>query len=218
MQRLLVTFSRAGQLRYVSHLDMMRIFERAIRRARLPLAYTSGFTPHARIAFAAPLAVGMTAGADLMDLYLTEPLAPAEVAARLAAQMLPGLAIVSVTERDLGGPSLQASLAAVTYVVEVEADGAALSRAVAELLAREQVPFERRRDGKAKSLDLRRFVEALAVESSNGTACLRMKLRVEPTGTARPDEVLAALGLGEAPCTVHRERLWLADEANERPS
>src|SRR5690606_23094332 len=95
-QRLRVTFAKEGPLRFVAHLDMMRTWERAIRRARLPLAYTQGFSPHARIALAAPLPVGVVGRRELLDLWLGEPLPTEEVAERLAAAMPPGLRIVAI--------------------------------------------------------------------------------------------------------------------------
>ncbi|MCL4464985.1 MAG: TIGR03936 family radical SAM-associated protein, partial [Chloroflexi bacterium] len=76
VQRLRVSFSRGEAAKYVSHLDLARLWERALRRARLPVAYSAGFTPHARLAFAAPLAVGITASAELVDVYLSELVPP----------------------------------------------------------------------------------------------------------------------------------------------
>src|SRR3712207_1821047 len=107
VQRLRVTFARGDVLRYITHLDLMRSWERALKRAGLPLAYSEGFTRHPQIALAAPLPVGATAEAELMDVFLAEPLDSAKFRARLAAQTPPGLAIEAVEEVPLAWPSLQ---------------------------------------------------------------------------------------------------------------
>ena len=78
-QRLRITYRKDGPARHVGHLDVMRTWERAIRRAKLPLAYTQGFSPHARIALAAPLPVGTIGERELMDIWLDEPAGPPEV-------------------------------------------------------------------------------------------------------------------------------------------
>ncbi|MHB1006803.1 MAG: TIGR03936 family radical SAM-associated protein [Chloroflexota bacterium] len=208
MQRLRFTYTRGADGQYISHLDMARLWERALRRARLPIVYSQGFTPHARISFAAPLAVGVTADAELVDLFLAEPLAPAEARARLAAQLPPGLALTATTEVDLSAPSVQSQVRAAVYVAEFEEAVPELGERVAALLARDAVPYERKREGKVKRIDLRPYVEALTVDDAAGALTLRLKL--DNGGSVRPDEVLDALGLGKRPVRLHRACLVLA--------
>src|SRR5829696_6634261 len=106
-QRLRVTFSRGDLLRYITHLDLMRAWERALKRAALPVAYSEGFTRHPQIQLAAPLPVGATAMGELMDVFLDEPMQPHEFKARLRRQTPPGLTVVDVQEAPLAWPSLQ---------------------------------------------------------------------------------------------------------------
>ena len=73
MHRLRLKFSRGEQLKFLSHLDLMRLWERAFRRAGMELAYSEGFSPHPRISLAAPLSVGITSIAELMDVFLEPP-------------------------------------------------------------------------------------------------------------------------------------------------
>ncbi len=162
MQRLRLTFTRGEEAKYVSHLDLARLWERAVRRARLPLAYSAGFTPHPRLSFAAPLAVGLTSDGELLELYLTEPSPPAEVQARLGAQLPPGLALLSVVE-EADAPSLQSRVRAALYLARFRTAIPDLAARVAAFLARERVPYERKRERKGKTLDLRPYVEQLAV-------------------------------------------------------
>ncbi|MDA8217356.1 MAG: TIGR03936 family radical SAM-associated protein [Dehalococcoidales bacterium] len=213
MQRLRITYARGDELRYVSHLDMARLWERAVRRAGLPLFYSRGFTPHARISIAAPLAVGVTAAAELLDLYLEEPVPPAEAQARLYAQLPAGLTISDVTEVDQLAPSLQSQMRAAEYLATFREPlpSLDLGTAVQDLLARESIPYERRREGKVKALDLRPFLQALSVATVDGRPALRMRLRMDTAGSVRPDEVLDALSLAAHPVRLHRERVILAE-------
>lgn len=209
-QRLRFTFSRGEESQYTSHLDLARVWERAVRRARLPLAFSQGYTPHARLAFAAPLAVGTTSAAELVDLYLSEPVAPEEARERLAAQMPPGIRLETVAEIVGADPSLQSQVRAAEYEARFEGEVPGLAEAAAALLARASVPFVRRRQGKSKTLDLRPYVEALEASVEGEHSGLRLLLRVDEAGSVRPDEVLVALGLGGRPVRLHRTRLLLA--------
>ncbi|MHB1133336.1 MAG: TIGR03936 family radical SAM-associated protein [Chloroflexota bacterium] len=214
VQRLRFTFNRGETAMHVGHLDLARLWERALRRAGLPVAYSSGFTPHARVAFAAPLAVGLTAGAELVDVYMSETVPPEEAAARLDAQLPEGLTIRDAVEVERAAPSLGAQLRAADYRVTFAEPVPGLASAVADLLAAPTLPHARYRDGKlAKSFDLRPFIFSLASLPGAEPAGLAMRLRLDSAGGARPDEVLAALGLAERPARLHRECLLLADEA-----
>jgi Uncharacterized protein conserved in bacteria (DUF2344) len=119
-QRLRVRFTKEEPLRFLGHLDVVRLWERACRRARLPLAYTLGFTPHPRLQFASPLALGATGAAEVLDLYLTAPLAPDEFGARLGARLPPGCRVVEVQEVPLLAPAAAALLRWAEYQVLAE--------------------------------------------------------------------------------------------------
>ena len=106
-QRLRVTFAKRGPLRWVGHLDMMRTWERTIRRAGLPLSYSKGFSPHAKIALAAPLPVGLEGSREMLDLWLDEDLTLDLVVQQLKAVMPPGLTVSEINEVDDSLPSMQ---------------------------------------------------------------------------------------------------------------
>jgi hypothetical protein len=120
VQRLRVRFTKEEPLRFLGHLDVVRLWERACRRARLPLAYTLGFTPHPRLQFASPLALGATGAAEVLDLYLTAPLAPADFGARLGARLPSGCRVVEVQEVPLLAPAAAALLRWAEYQVLAE--------------------------------------------------------------------------------------------------
>ena len=100
MQRLRLKFSRGEELKFLSHLDLMRLWERAIRRAGLPLAYSEGFTPHPQIALAAPLSVGVTSQAELMDVVLSRWVPPQSFTAQIEEQLPRGIELLETWPAD----------------------------------------------------------------------------------------------------------------------
>ncbi|MDP2659387.1 MAG: TIGR03936 family radical SAM-associated protein [Dehalococcoidia bacterium] len=206
-----VTFSRGTDAKYCSHLDLMRLWERALRRAALPLAYSEGFTPHARIALASPLPVGVTSEGELMEVYLRKRVSPHFFLDQIRPQLPAGMDISQVEEANIAAPSLQALVRFAEYQVAVECQQTRqeVEARIASLLSQKQVLIERRRPGGAKSLDLRALVEQIWVERmETGRCILGMVLRTDSHGSGRADEVVAALGLAE-PLSMHRVRLEL---------
>ncbi len=222
-QRLRITFSKGGPARYIAHLDVMRTWERMIRRARLPLAYTQGFSPHARMALAAPLPVGISGERELIDVWMSEPVEPAQARARLEAALPPGLGVLAVEEVPERLPSLQSSLRSGSYEVRFEGggvDAAWLRGRVRELLALETLDWEETRgeSGKVRRYDLRATVIDLGVQEDGQQVVLEMQLTLEGGKTGRPASVLAALGVeAEQPEVVRTalvvERVQIAMQA-----
>ncbi len=214
-QRLRLTFSQGETVKYISHLDLMRLWERALRRARLPIAYTRGFHPQPRIQFAAPLAVGFSGQREVMALWLKERVEPAEFADRVRAQLPAGLELLDVQEVEMGLPSLPSQVRGAEYAVAVEAEEPPeeMAARVAALLAAPEVKRQRRRKGRMREYDLRPLIEELRYEGQEegrGWHRLWMRLRVESGATGRPDELLAALELDRRPRRIERLRLIFA--------
>jgi radical SAM-linked protein len=206
-QRLRITFAKGEEIKYISHLDLMRLWERALRRARVPLAYSRGFNPRPKIAVAAPLPVGFTSRGEVMDVILERRISPYNFAKGLAPHLPPGLELLSVEEVDPRLPSLQSQVRSAEYRVMVSWDGSReeMEGKLQELLSAEQLLRQRR----GKDYDLRSLIEDLWVEGKEADGwVLGMRLRVGDQGTGRPDEVLDTLGLAGEPYTVRRERLW----------
>ncbi len=206
-QRLRITFAQGEAIKYISHLDLARTWERALRRASVPLAYSQGFTPRPKVTFAAALPVGVTGQREMMDLILERPVMPLTFAQRLAPHLPRGLEVVSVEEVYLRLPSLQSLVCAARYRVEVEwAEGRqALEARVDGFLAAKTSVRQRR----GKTYNLRPRVESLSVgEAVQGGFALHMRLCLGQNGTARHDEVLYALGLAGATRSACRERLF----------
>ena len=213
MQRLRVTFGRGEETRYLAHLDLMRFWERVFRRAHLSLAISKGFHPHPRFALAAPLPVGVTSEAELMDVFLEDPMDPARVHDHLSAQMTPGVRVIAVQKVELELPSLQSQMRFAEYLVMVETDRSRsqLEEAVAGIMGLKDLPWEHLRDGEPRRYNLRAQIDALWVEDwRQGMATLGMRLKTDSSAAGRPEQVTRALGCPDHPVSILRTLLILA--------
>ena len=213
-QRLRITFAKGEAIKYISHLDMMRTWERALRRAQVPLAYSEGFNPRPKISIAAPLPVGFTGRGEVMDIVLSRRTSPYNFVKRLKPHLPPGLEILSVEEVYLSPPSLQSQMRYAEYrvVVESEETLAQIEKRVEQVLSAQSLPRQRERKGRVTEYDLRPLIDDLWIESREGAAyVLGMRLRSDSHATGRPDEVLEAMGLGEVPRSIERTRCLFGD-------
>jgi len=218
-QRLRITFAKGEPIKYISHLDLMRTWERALRRAQVPLAYSEGFNPRPKISIASALPVGFTGRGEVMDIVLSRHTSPYNFAKRLKPHLPPGMEILSVEEVYLSQPSLQSQMRYAEYrvVVESEETLAEMEKRVKEVLSAQSLPRQRERKGRVTEYDLRSLIDDLWIEGlgsvrspdrrREGTACvLGMRLQSDSQATGRPDEVLEAMGLGDVPHSIERTR------------
>lgn len=215
MARLRVTFGRGEAVKYLAHLDLVRMWERIVRRAGLPLSYTEGFTPHPKLSLAAPLPVGVTSEAELLDITFTEPVTPAAFRQAVEPQMPGGVTVVGVAAIADRGLALPALLRAVEYRIVLRTDDPEeqIADRVAGLLAATSLPRVREREGKRKEYDLRPFVEKVWVcGTADDPARIGARLSAGNNGIGRPDELVAALGYPDRPRSIHRTRVEIADD------
>ncbi len=227
MQRLRLRFGRGDEVKFISHLDVVRFWERAFRRARIPLAYSQGFTPHPRISLAAPLAVGVTSEAELMDVWLSRWMPPQSLMMRLKSQLPCGFEIFDAWEVGLNIPSLQSCLAFAEYRVVLKSGKSEqdVEASLHSLLQARELPWHHSRGDIAKAYDLRALIDDLRVighhpepfatchsegELREGSICiLGMRLRCDAKGSGRPEQVVVALGFPQYPEFIHRTKLIL---------
>lgn len=210
----LVTFEKGEACRWLGHLDILRTFERAIRRAELPIAFSTGFNPRERLAFASALSVGVTGSNELATIELTEAVEPAKIVDSLNEKLPPGIRMVAAQEipesgsRDLLNSFDRAEIT-VTCVCSSTLTLAAAAKAVEDFLSRTEVVIEREREGKKKRVDIRPLVHSIEpAEPANERITFTMVLALGPEGTAKPAEIVGALGLSDlAVRRVHRTRL-----------
>ncbi len=203
-----VRFCKSGDLRLVSHHDLMHVFERMFRRADLPIPTTQGFNPRPRMWFALSLALGIAGLNEVLEFEVAAPLSADEVERRLVAQCPPGLVIVSLRAIDV---KTSAHVRRGLYRLAL-AQGAAhdVSGFCQAFLERSAYWVERLRP-QHRRINIRPYVDELRC----GDDHLAMALWITPNGAARPEEIIAALGLQElldAGAVIERTDLEIYDE------
>jgi radical SAM-linked protein len=213
VQRLRLRFSRGEELKYVSHLDLMRLWERVLRRAEIPMAYSEGFSPHPRISLAAPLPIGVTSEAELMDVVVKKAISPYFFMQNTKPQLPRGVEVFEIQQVPLTAPSLQSQAQFIDYRVSGSSDRTEeeILNAVTATLQAEKLPWHHMRDTGPRHYDLRPLIEDLWLESwQDHVFTLGMRLRCDAQGTGRPEQVTAALGLTDHPSLVYRTKIILA--------
>ena len=219
MQRLRIRFRRGLAVKFVSHLDIMRLWQRALIRAGMPLAYSEGFNPRPRLSLAAPLAVGATSEAELMDITLARTASPHFFTAAVNQQLPPSIEILQVHQVALTIPSLQSQVRYAEYEVGLEAEKGRreVTAALASLLALKHLPWQHQRDTGPHHYDLRALIDDLwLIDWRNGHGTIGMRLRCDSGGSGRPEQVTAALGFARRPESLHRTRLILGPSLNNK--
>lgn len=216
-QYLRIVYAKGEAIKFISHHDEFRLWERTLRRADLPLLYKQGFNPQPHMQFASPLGVGITGARELLDITLSPPVALDEVRTLLAAKLPPGAQLVAVSELPGKPEALQSLLIGSDYtiVLYATADELApqmLEDRIAGLLAQQTIWRERERKGESYTYNLRPLIFELRytgydAEDEEHRLFLRVQQRSGATG--RPDEVVDALGLDDYARTLRRERIYL---------
>jgi radical SAM-linked protein len=204
--RVRIIFSKQGALRYTGHLDLHKLWERAVRRTGLPLSYSQGYHPQPRISLAAALPLGYSSRGEVLDIRLNEDLPLDEIRNRLKDSLPPDIQILEVANVDERNPALQTRVRSAVYEIEFTepVDAADLTRKVEEMMNLESIPRSRR----DKSYDLRPLIEMISlIKQPTGGVQLRMTLSAREGATGRPDEVLEVLGI--VPDSTRIERIGL---------
>jgi len=189
-QNIRIRFSKRGDIRFISHHDLMRLLERALRRARLPMAMSEGHNPRPRISIPMPLSVGISGRSEVADVGLCEWMRPEEVRARLQEQFPEGIRVESA---EVTRPHPDRRPAELAYLVPLLPGHTLSEQKVQQFLASETAVVERERKDGTRQVEVRQFVKALRLDGET----LRMLVRYTQAGTARPEEVLEALGCRE---------------------
>jgi len=222
-QRLRLIYEKGEAVKFISHMDEFRLWERTLRRAQLPLLYKQGFNPQPFMQFASPLGVGITGAREPLDITLSPPKPLAEVERIIREKLPPGVTLHSIQEVLLKTESLQSLLIGADYTILIYAEPGELPEAllpqrIAEFLAKTEIPRERERKGEKYTYNLRPLIFELRYEGYDApTEEHRIFLRVQQRegATGRPDEVVAALDLADFARTLRRERLYYANEPTD---
>ncbi len=186
VQRLRVRYAKRGRLRFASHRDFSRAFERALVRARIPMAYSSGFNPHPRISYAGAAPTGSASEAEYLEIGLATRVHPDDVRRDLAAAMPEGLDVVAVAESP--GGALADLLTASRWRIDTAAEPERLAKAVRRFLDTPSVRVERMTKKGLREFDCRAAVRALCSSGSSLDLVLH-----HTVPAVRPDDVLTGL-------------------------
>lgn len=182
--RIIARFHKGGALRFISHLDVQRLLQRAMRRAGLPLRYSQGFNPHPLLSFASALSVGHTSDGEWLDVRLEGEVAPGDFAARLNETLPEGLRILEARQIDETAPTLTAMLREARYFVALypaEELPASAAREQLENFLGGPILVEKRTKGGMKTVDIRPMVlrAEIAQEPLAGIPAAPLQLRVD---------------------------------------
>ena len=207
--RIQITFSKQGALRYTGHLDLHKLWERAARRAGLPLAYSQGFHPQPKMNIAAALPLGFSSSCEVIDMRLEQEISLDGLVDKLNATMPEGIRVLDVKQADERAPALQVQVLSAEYeVVTTEAGfGSDLKRRIDSVMESGSIIRTRR----GKEYDLRPLIEELslipALSPDGRGGKIVMKLSAKEGATGRPEEVLDVLGIAFDETRIERTRL-----------
>lgn len=202
MQKLRLRYAKRGRLRFTSHRDVARAFERALRRAHVPMAYSQGFNPHPKISWIGAAPTGVASEAEYVEIQLVEAVEPVDLVAMLDRAMPPGLDVLEAVVAA-GGDSLADRVEASRWRIELpEVPPDEVRAAVTKTLAQPSVEVERLTKHGVRAIDARAAIVSAAVHDEahpadlapTGVPCGILEVVVRQTTPAvRPDDVLSAL-------------------------
>ncbi len=191
-QRVRICFSKSGPARYLSHNDLVRTWERALRRAGLPLAYTGGFSPGPELRFGPPLPVGYDGCSELLDADFEKSVFPYALMAGLSKALPSGLAVISASIMPVCKANLMSAARAANYKTILKNPPANLPVLISEFLSKNSLSIEVTRGKKVREIDVRGAVLRL---EAIGEDALGMQLKLGHGAACRPNDVARVLDL-----------------------
>lgn len=192
IMKLRIKFKKFGPIRFIGHLDVMRYFQKAIRRAQLDVAYTQGFSPHQIMSFASPLGVGLESNGEYMDIEVHSLISCKDVQDRLNAVGAPGIEVVSVKVLPDGAGNAMASVAAASYTVtfrEGRGPHFEIDKALKNFLAKEQILITKEGKKGTREVDLKPGIYELTWQEN----ALHMLVDASSAGNIKPIQIVEAL-------------------------
>jgi radical SAM-linked protein len=192
VQKIRLRYAKRGRLRFASHRDVARAFERALRAAGVPMAYSQGFSPHPRVSWIGAAPTGTASEAEYVEIQLVRELDPKLVGRELNAALPEGLDVLEAVPGQ--GGSLAERIDASRWRIELPGvDPGALRAAVTELMTRDQVLVERLGKDGRRTVDARAALISLVAEESTPSCGILTAVVRQVTPAVRPDDVLSAL-------------------------
>ncbi len=190
--KLRIKFRKYGPIRFIGHLDVMRFFQKAIRRAEIDVAYSAGFSPHQIMSFAAPLSVGLESNGEYFDVEVHSVTSCEDLKQRLNAASAPGIEITSVKVLPEGAGNAMASVAAASYTVkfrEGRAPHANINEILPAFLAKEQILITKETKKGTREVDLKPGIYELSWRED----AFHMLVDASSAGNIKPIQIIEAL-------------------------
>lgn len=225
MTRYRIRYSKEGPARFISHLDMVRTFERVVRRASLPVSLSEGFNPHPKFGFGFPLPVGMAGLNEYVDLMLDRAMEPDQIVSSLERAMPPGLRVTGACLVEEKSPALMAQVERSVYQVraargELSKGVETLRKCLEDMMGMQEVTISRRKkDGRNVIFDIRPGLLAFSVGEEEAALVIEMELMTSSSLNVRPEEVIEAVrglcGILNNECHLDSTRTGIAGAGGE---
>lgn len=218
-QRWRVIFGKGAPIKYISHLDLCQTWERVLRRAGVPVAYSKGFNPQPRLQLAAALPVGYTSCVEAMDVIVEQPMHGTELVSRLRPVLPVGLTVTDARLIEPNTGALQSSLRQAEYRVRLDAcvSPEEIVGRINDFLGTEHFEQHRVRKQRTEKVDLRPMVDDVRLEADvDGELVVWMRVSAGPLGNVRPETVLEALRLEGGHPLVERTKLVFELDLGDR--
>jgi radical SAM-linked protein len=198
MQKFRLVMSKGDEVRFISHLDTAKVIERAIRRARLPVALSQGFNPHYKISYGSVLALGHTSECEVVDIEMSEPLQAETVKERLTAQLPTGFKLKEVEELPANAKPAMGVMNRVLYEVILPLEGKrvereAFQRLINDFRKQKNILVMRKRKNRMREIIVNDFVADFFIKAFTDThAYLSLTIKMLQEGSIKPEEVMKA--------------------------
>lgn len=195
-----IKFAKTGAMRFIGHLDVMRFFQKAVRRAGIDVAYSEGFSPHQIMSFAAPLEVGLTSHGEYLDIEVRSHAGAEDMKQKLDRAMVEGMEILSVTALEEGTKNAMASVAAAEYSVRFrqgyEPDPGWADRLLA-FYAKPMIMVKKKTKKSEVEMDIKPYIYQLSASGEGDGAVIRMMVNASSSGNIKPGLVMEAFWKAE---------------------
>lgn len=227
MAKIRLEITKEAEVRFISHLDYARAIERAIRRAKLPAAYSEGFNPHMKIAFASALAVGVTSSFEYMDLELNEEVPVAVAISDLSKQLPPGIKVHKGKYMPERSPALMSIVKLASYTItfiQPAEQATFIEKKLQDFNARKSIPYTRKSHKGIKEIDIKEYLlDDIRFLLTGQEVKLSLNIKILPSGSVKPTEVLEAflaaydIPMDAATAAIHRNGLFIEENTRLTP-
>ncbi|MEZ5378750.1 MAG: TIGR03936 family radical SAM-associated protein [Acidimicrobiales bacterium] len=206
-------YAKNGKVRFTSHRDVARLFERAFRKLRLPVSYTEGFSPRPKLSFGLALSVAHESDAEYLDVDLATSVDLGDFCAQMTAALPDGLDVVSAVPLESGSVSLQQAIVACSWEIEVIGlPPSEVAVAVASIIDATELPLERTRKGKVAVVDVRPAILELEIQGPTDRGVRLAAVLATESVSLRPAELVQLIGPDVEEGRVRRTHQWTSVE------